>query len=115
VSAAGHLDDLRADEPHPGVGRRVLDGEHATLTHYRFAPRAEFPVHRHPQEQLTVVLAGTVTLTLDGAVRELHAGTWFTAAGDVPHGLRAGASGAEVVAVVAPARRRDEAVERVGA
>jgi len=111
VSPAGRLDDLAAGEPHPGVQRRVLHGEHATLTHYRFAPGAAFPVHRHRQEQLTVVVGGSVTLVGEGPPRELAAGAWFTAVPGAPHGLTAGGDGAEVIAVVAPARGADEAVE----
>ena len=101
---AGSFDDVEADEPYAGIVRRVLDCERATLVRYEFAGHARFPLHRHPQEQITLIERGTIELTVDGELRPLAGGAWAVSAPDVDHGIEAGAEGAVVVAVSVPRR-----------
>ena len=56
----GSFADVAADVPYPGVSRRTVDAPAATVNRYDFAPGATFPRHRHPQEQITLVLEGSV-------------------------------------------------------
>jgi quercetin dioxygenase-like cupin family protein len=100
----GRFDELNEDEPYPGVHRRVFDGERATVTQYEFDPGAEFPLHRHPQEQITLVEDGTVVFTVGGRPNELQSGGWSIVGPNVEHGLRAGAEGARILAVLVPRR-----------
>lgn len=53
----------------------------------------ELPTHQHPQGQLAMVLHGTVTCEVPGALwmAPLHGGFWIP--GGVPHGLRVSAGG----------------------
>jgi quercetin dioxygenase-like cupin family protein len=104
MTRAGRFDDLDAEEPYPGVRRRTVQGEHATVAEYTLEPGASFPLHSHPQEQVTLVLEGEVELTADGRAERLAAGAWSVVPGGVPHGVRAGADGARIVAVVVPRR-----------
>jgi quercetin dioxygenase-like cupin family protein len=101
---AGDFGAIAGDEPYPGVVRRVLDARGATLTRYEFAPGAAFPLHRHPQEQITLVEHGLVEFTVNGEVQRLGPGGYSVVPGDVEHGLRAGVEGARIVAIVVPAR-----------
>jgi len=54
---SGSFEDLALATPYPGVRRRTVHSERATVTEYMFEPGATFPRHRHPQEQVTLVEA----------------------------------------------------------
>ena len=111
--AFGVFADLPADEPYPGVTRQVVDGEGATATRYEFRPRASFPLHRHPQEQFTLVHRGAVRMALGAEHHELTAGGYSVVPGGVEHGITAGPDGAIVTAVVVPRRAGADAYEEV--
>jgi quercetin dioxygenase-like cupin family protein len=100
----GAFADLPVEEPYPGVRRRSFDAEGATVTEYAMDPGARFPLHRHPQEQITVVEQGEVELTVAGERTVLAAGEWSVVAGDVEHGITNGAAPARFLAVLVPRR-----------
>lgn len=106
------IDALPAAEPYPGVRRRELHGEGASVYWYEFEPGAAFPLHRHHQEQITIVEAGTVTMRTgpdDG--RELGAGAYAVTAAHVEHGITGGPAGARIMIVLTPRRAAGETVE----
>jgi quercetin dioxygenase-like cupin family protein len=110
----GSFDGLMSEEPFPGVVRRGFSSEHATVNRYSFAPGAAFPTHRHPQEQITVILEGDMELSTADGVERLSAGDWTVFAGDVEHGLRAGDGGATIIAIIVPRRERADAYTVTG-
>jgi quercetin dioxygenase-like cupin family protein len=95
---------LPCDEPFPGVRRQSVSIAGATVTRYSFEPGASFPLHRHDQEQITVVEEGRVEMTIDDQPLALESGSWSVVAGKVPHGIVAGEEGARIVAIVVPRR-----------
>jgi quercetin dioxygenase-like cupin family protein len=101
------------DEPWPGVLRRSFDGQRATVTLYDFEAGAEFPLHSHPQEQITLVEEGDLQLTVGGSVVRLRPGDWSVIPPDVPHGISAGSAGARVFAMVVPRRQSPNAYTMV--
>ncbi|HEY4278546.1 MAG TPA: cupin domain-containing protein [Conexibacter sp.] len=105
----GSFEQSRADEPYAGIRRRSFDSEHATVAEYVFQPGAQFPLHHHPQEQITVIEHGEIELLVAGEARALSAGDWAVVAADVEHGIRAGANGARFVATIVPRRERIDA------
>lgn len=105
----GSFQDLPADELYAGVLRRTFSSSRATVTSYSFEPGAEFPLHHHPQEQITVVESGQAEIRIGDRTESLSAGDWAIVEPDVEHGLRAGPGGARILAVVVP--RRDRADE----
>jgi unsaturated pyranuronate lyase len=107
MAISGRFHDLDAEAPHPGLRRRMLHSERVTVVEYVFEPGASFPLHRHAQEQVTLVEAGEVRLTVAGETETLAAGAWSVIPGDVEHGITAGADGARIVAVLSPRRRGD--------
>jgi quercetin dioxygenase-like cupin family protein len=108
----GALGDLPVDRPYPGVERRRLDGDGVTLVWYAFEPGAAFPVHRHRQEQVTVVEAGTVTMRSGpDDVRELGPGAYSVLPGGVEHGITAGPGGARIMIALVPRRAAGEQPE----
>jgi quercetin dioxygenase-like cupin family protein len=109
VTVRGSFDDLPPDAVYDGVIRRTFSSDHATVTNYTFAPGARFPRHRHAQEQITLVQAGEVEMTIGDRLEHLAAGDWSVVEPGVEHGITAGASGATVVAVVVPRRESVDA------
>ena len=106
----GSFDALPHDRPYPGLQRRAFDSAGATVTEYRFEPGASFPVHRHPQEQITLIAEGEVEMTIDGRVSQLRAGDWSVVAPEVEHGITAGPEGARILAIVVPRRAGPDAI-----
>ena len=99
------LDDVPTVEVWGDTVRgRAIDGERSTLSLVELAPGAIVPEHRHDNEQMGMVVAGSMTFTVDGETRTLGVGgTWRIPSGR-PHGAVAGDSGALVVDIFAPAR-----------
>lgn len=97
------------EEVSPLVRRRVTQGTNMTVSRYEFGPGGEFPLHKHTQEQITLVIRGDVTMTMEGESRRLSAGDLIVIPPDVPHHGSVGSHGAEVVGIVAP--RRSDATE----
>jgi quercetin dioxygenase-like cupin family protein len=105
----GSFDELPADAVYDGITRRNFSSEQATVTNYTFAPGATFPMHRHPQEQITLIQSGEIEMTIGDRVEHLEAGDWSVVQPDVEHGITAGAGGATLVAVVIPRRESPDA------
>ena len=104
MTKRGRFDQLPAEEIYSGVVRCSFNSEHATVTSYVFAPGAVFPLHHHPQEQITLMQEGTAEMTAGDGVESLSSGDWTIVDAYVEHGLRAGPNGARFLAIVAPRR-----------
>jgi quercetin dioxygenase-like cupin family protein len=92
------------DRPYPGVERQSFDTDRATVVCYRFEAGASFPLHYHPEEQITIVEEGEVEFLLGAETRRLSAGDWVVTPPDTPHGIAA-AEGARFLAIIIPRRR----------
>ena len=102
-----NLSNLGEIAPKPiwdGVAARVVQGERITLAVVEIEPNGLVPEHRHPNEQLGLVLEGSLTFRIDGESRELLPGGTWRILGDLPHEARAGTGGAVVVDVFTPIR-----------
>lgn len=110
----GSFGDLPAEDVYEGVTRRSFNSEQATVTSYTFAKGARFPMHRHPQEQITLIQTGQVEMTIGDRVERLSTGDWSVIEPEVEHGITAGPSGATVVAVVVPRRESGDAYTVLG-
>jgi quercetin dioxygenase-like cupin family protein len=108
---AGSFDAQPAEEAFPGVARQSFSSERATVTRYRFEAGATFPQHRHDQEQVTLILEGTVEMALAGESITLESGGFCVVPGGVEHGITAGDGGADILAVVVPPRDRSDDYE----
>lgn len=112
----GSFGDLPSEEPFPGVRRHSFTTAQATVSRYTFEPGATFPRHRHPQEQITMIVQGSVEMVIGDGSSPLRAGEWSVVGPDVEHGITAGAEGAEFLAIVAPPRSGSDEYEiRTGA
>lgn len=108
MEGTGSFNTLDSEEPFPGVLRQSFSTREATVSRYTFSPRANFPIHRHAQEQITLIEQGSVEITIAGEQSELGAGEWSVVAPEVEHGITAGPRGARIVAVVVPRRERSD-------
>ena len=105
MTQLGTFEQLGTEHPYEGISRRILTTDKATVQEYRFDPGARFPLHRHPQEQITLVLEGEISMSADGQTHELGAGTWSVVPGGIDHGITAAPTGARFLAIVIPPRR----------
>jgi quercetin dioxygenase-like cupin family protein len=103
------LTPASSDSPYAGVERRTIDTDKATIVEYRFAPGANFPLHHHPQDQITVVLEGQVHLRAGEEERELTAGQWVCTASGESHGITGGEQPSVFLAILVPPRAKGEA------
>lgn len=70
-----------------GVTRRILaHGGTMMAVEVNFAQGAVGPLHSHPHEQLTYVLSGRFSFTIDGVTQEVRAGDTLYKKPDVVHG-----------------------------
>ena len=72
----------------PGITRQVIQGDQQTLVRYVYEPGAVFPVHSHPEEQITIVITGRIEFDVDGMPVTLGGGQAAVIPANVPHGAR---------------------------
>ena len=87
-----------------GVETRIFVGEHVMLSVVRIAPNAVGDIHSHPNEQWGVLLEGSATRIQGGEKVAVNAGEFWHTPGGVPHGIRAGATGAVILDIFSPPR-----------
>ena len=87
-----------------GVLTRAIHGERLTLGVLELAPGAVVPEHRHDNEQLGLLIRGTLAFTVGGEQRELGPGGTWRIPSNVPHTVVAGPEGAVAIDVFAPGR-----------
>jgi len=81
-----------------------IEGDRITLAVVELAPDAVVPGHRHENEQLGMVITGSLTFTVGDETRELGPGGTWRIPSDTPHQVSVGAAGAVVIDIFAPAR-----------
>lgn len=84
--------------------RKSLELEHSGLSYFRIAPGFRMPFgHTHEtQEEIYLVVTGSVRAKLDDEIVELHSWDALRIAPGVARALEAGSNGAEIVAYGAP-------------
>lgn len=113
----GLPDDIASAEPFrvaDGVVARSVDGERVAFAVVELEPATVVPEHSHDNEQLGLVLSGSVSFRLGDDTRELAAGGTWRIPPNMPHEVHAGPEGAVVVDVFAPPREDWAALERIG-
>lgn len=109
------FDDIEAIGPlrvWDDVVAREVHGEQSTLAVVELEPGALVPEHHHANEQLGLVIRGSVTFRVADETKELGPGATWSIPADVPHEVRAGPEGAVVIDVFAPARADWGGLER---
>jgi quercetin dioxygenase-like cupin family protein len=104
MSAFANLSELGPLGIWTGVQARAVQGAHITMAIVELAPGGVVPEHRHHNEQLGIVLKGSLVFTIGGERGELVAGDTYNIPADVPHDVAAGPDGAVVIDVFSPVR-----------
>lgn len=112
------LDDLARLPPFQiwdGVVARSVDGERVGFAVVELDPATVVPEHSHDNEQLGMVIRGSVSFRIADETRELEPGGTWRIPPNVPHEVHVGAEGAVVIDVFAPAREDWQALDRLDA
>lgn len=87
-----------------GVVARTIVGERMTLAVVELVPDSVVPEHRHPNEQMGILLQGSLVFRVGDEERALVPGGTWRIPGEVPHGVTVGPEGAVLIDVFAPIR-----------
>ncbi len=95
--------DQKKAELSPGTSFSGFAGQNLMITHLHFKAGAVGSIHAHPHEQLTLVLQGEITFTLNDERRLLKTGDVVAIPSNIPHGVFA-QTDAEVLDIFTPIR-----------
>jgi quercetin dioxygenase-like cupin family protein len=87
-----------------GVSVRAVHGERITLGVVELDPGSVVPEHSHENEQLGMVLSGSLTFRVGEESRALGPGGTWRIPANTPHEVTTGPDGAVVIDVFAPTR-----------
>lgn len=99
--------DLGTIEPQliwDGVVGRTVHGERVTLSYIELDPGVSVPEHSHENEQLGMVLIGSLTFTVGDETLELGPRQAWCINANVPHSVVTGPEGAVLVEIFSPVR-----------
>ena len=81
--------DVVRKNPFDGAEARIVHGENMSLATWRFRAGTVLPAHQHPHEQVTLVVEGSLELSISGNSRKLSTGEGAVIPGDTEHQARA--------------------------
>jgi quercetin dioxygenase-like cupin family protein len=113
VGTFDRLDRLHPYQIWDGAVARAVRGERITFAVVDLEPNHDVPEHRHANEQVGMVLKGSITMVVAGESRTLGVGDTYVIPGNVPHSAASGPDGATVVDVFTPIREDWEQVRRL--
>jgi quercetin dioxygenase-like cupin family protein len=93
-----------------GVAARGVQGDVMSLAVIELDAGAVVPEHRHENEQLGVLAAGSMRFRIGEEERVVQPGDTWVIRANVPHEVEAGPEGAVAIEVFSP--RRDDWAER---
>ena len=115
MSAFGGIDRLEHLRIWDGVTAQAVEGERTTLAVIDLEPGSAVPEHSHENEQLGVLIRGSMHFRVGEETRELGPGDTWRIPGHVPHEVTAGSDGAVAVECFTPARDDWAGLERLEA
>jgi quercetin dioxygenase-like cupin family protein len=114
MSAFLNLAAIPAQELSPGYLARAIHGSRVTFAVVEIERDAELPEHSHENEQLGMVLRGSVIFRVGNEQRTMHAGDSWSIPSHTPHFVKAGAEGAVVLDIFAPTREEWKRLDAIG-
>jgi gluconolactonase len=98
------LQDVQFTELSPGANSRLIAGRGGQLSFLRMNPNATFPDHIHPEEQLMIVLRGSIDEVILDNVAAMQKDDVLLLPGEMVHGGKVGELGCDVLDVFWPPR-----------
>lgn len=96
---------INAVNPLPGLTARFVAGEKLMALFGEIEPNGSLPLHSHPHEQISYVLAGSVHFQMDGVGYNMLPGDGLVIPGGVEHGaIRVGPEGCTIIEIFTPLR-----------
>jgi quercetin dioxygenase-like cupin family protein len=108
--------DLAAISPQqlsPGYLARAIHGSRVTFAVVEIEPQAELPEHGHANEQLGIVLSGSVIFRVGDEEETVEAGGTWSIPSHTAHFVKGGPRGAVVLDIFAPAREEWKRLDAV--
>lgn len=96
--------DTPSFSPAPGIQVQPVIGESLMTCWIDMEPGAVVVEHSHPNEQLGVVVEGSITITAGGETRTLETGDAYAVTPDLRHHGVAGPDGVVLVETFVPVR-----------
>jgi quercetin dioxygenase-like cupin family protein len=113
VSAFADIRELVPVRIWDGVVGRHVEGKEATFAALELDPDTVVPEHSHVNEQIGILLRGSVRFRIGEETRELGPGSMWVIPADVPHDVHTGPEGAFIVELFAPPRTDWAGLERL--
>jgi quercetin dioxygenase-like cupin family protein len=104
MTAFDRIDEIAPLQIWPGVVARSVVSELVTLSYLELEPGVHVPEHAHVNEQVGLLISGSLRFRIGDEERELEPGETWCILAHVPHQVWAGPAGAGLVEVFAPAR-----------
>ncbi len=79
-------EDLPLERVKEGLSRRIITGERTMVSQILLKRGTVVPVHRHENEQVSVVLSGALRFEVDGREVIVRSGEVLHLPSNVPHG-----------------------------
>ena len=111
VSSFADLSSIGPQQIWDTVVVRAVHGDRTTLGVVELEPDSVVPEHSHENEQLGMVISGSVTFRVGDESKELGPGGIWVIPANAPHEVRTGHEGAVVLDVFAPTRSDWDALE----
>ena len=93
MSAFDNLSSVDLQRIWDGVHGRVVHGERLTFSVVELDPESVVPEHAHEQEQLGMVLEGSLSFRIGDETQDLGPGATWAIPSDMPHEVRVGPEG----------------------
>ncbi len=97
--------------PVPGIATERVDLGDMTVVKYTFEPHCTFPLHRHPEGQVVIVLQGSCTMAAGDGTVALEAGGIAYNPPMEPHGITSGSEGVVFLNLITPCRSGENVIE----
>jgi quercetin dioxygenase-like cupin family protein len=108
----GDLASIARQQIWEGVVARTIHGERVTMALIELAPNSHVPDHHHANEQMGVLIRGSMRMRIGEETRELGTGDTWRVLRNVPHEVDTGPDGALALEVWSPPREDWKELER---
>jgi len=111
VSSFDHVDSIPPQQIWDGILSRAIHGNETTLTLLELDPSFEVPQHSHENEQIGILISGSVTFRIGDETGEVRPGGMWRILANVPHSVQTGPDGAVIVEAFSPPRHDWASIE----